>query len=279
MGIELSRRGVLAAGAATLAAPQLLVASPAGAQDAATATAALVYPRKVGELRADRDQRRLYRRDRPVFANIDEDDVSAARTAAFLDPAAPFRIGVTAHLVRGGDRTVLIDTGTADLFGPTLGRLAPALAALGVAPELVDAVLVTHMHPDHIGGLLAGGAPAFPNATLHVNETDLAFWTDEATAGNAPDQMKPFFDWSAEKARAYADRVIPFGADAEVLPGITSVALPGTRSGTAAFASPLATRRSSSSAYRRPTPRQSSSPTRRRPSSSTPTPPRRWRRA
>jgi glyoxylase-like metal-dependent hydrolase (beta-lactamase superfamily II) len=224
MGIEISRRSVLAGGAAMLAIPPILVAAPARAQGA---TAAVAYPRKVGDIEIVAISDGYLELPGALFVNISEQERAAAFSAAFLDPAVPARVGVTAHLVRAGGRTILIDTGTADLFGPTLGALPGTLAALGVAPADVDAVLLTHMHPDHLGGLLAGGAPAFPNATVHVSATDLAFWTDEATAARAPDDFKPFFARAVATAAAYGDRVIPFGADGEVLPGVASLALPG----------------------------------------------------
>ena len=235
MNIELSRRSVLAAGAAALAARRFLGASAARAQDAPAPAAPLVYPRKVGELEVVAISDGFVQPPGPLFVNISDEDLKAALATAFLDPAAPPQLGVTAHLVRGGGRTLLIDTGTADLFGPTVGRLPAGLAALGVAPESIEAVLLTHMHADHIGGLLAEDAPAFPNATVHVRESDLAFWTDEATAAKAPDDFKPFFARAMATAAVYGDRITPFGADGELLPGITTLALPGHTVGHTGF--------------------------------------------
>ena len=68
--------------------------------------------------------------------------------------------------------TVLVDTGAAACFGPTLGRIGDNLRAAGYAPEQVDAVLLTHLHGDHACGLAANGQMAFPNATVHVDKAD-----------------------------------------------------------------------------------------------------------
>ena len=77
-----------------------------------------------------------------------------------------------------GSKLVLIDTGAAGLFGPTLGNLQTNLKAAGYQPEQVDEIYLTHMHPDHVGGLIANGAIAFPNAKLRIDKADVDFWLD-----------------------------------------------------------------------------------------------------
>ena len=91
MGIEISRRGVLAGGAIAVTAPQVLVAPPARAQQAATAH--LVYPRKVGELEITAISDGHMEFPGSLFVNIEEDELTAALTAAFIDPAAPTSSG------------------------------------------------------------------------------------------------------------------------------------------------------------------------------------------
>lgn len=109
-------------------------------------------------------------------------------------------ISVNAYLINTGDRLILADTGAADLFGPTLGRLASNLLASGYRPEQVDAVILTHMHPDHVGGLLLEGRRAFPNATVYAEHKEADFWLAEAAHGlaRAPSGSRPS---SAPKSR------------------------------------------------------------------------------
>lgn len=238
MPTRLSRRSVLAAGGAALALSGIGIgagsAPLARAQEAAAPPAA-IYSRRLGDAEITAISDGFFELQKDLLLGM-PDEIDAALRDAYLDPAAPLVAGVTAHLLRLGDRTMLIDAGTADLFGPTLGRLPAALAALGVAPGEVDAVLVTHMHPDHIGGLLApDGTPAFPNATLHVSADDLAFWTDEAIAGRAPEGFRPFFARARTTALAYGERVTPFSGSGTVAPGIEARALPGHTVGHSGF--------------------------------------------
>ncbi|MFN4011286.1 MAG: MBL fold metallo-hydrolase [Pannonibacter sp.] len=149
------------------------------------------------------------------------------RAAAFATGPA-MRGPVNAFLLNTGDKLVLIDAGTSDKMGPTFGHLPKALAAAGVTPEQIDAVLITHMHPDHIYGVLTpGGLPMFPNAELLLPEADHAFWYDDAALNAAPEMMKGFFLGARQAADAYAKRQTRFKAGEEVLPGITALAMPG----------------------------------------------------
>lgn len=138
-------------------------------------------------------------------------------------------ISVNGWLVNTGAKLVLIDTGSGSAMGDNLGHLPANLAAAGYSADQVDAVIITHLHADHISGLVAGGAAAFRNATLHVSEPELAFWTNDALMAGAPDDAKPFFTMARAAVKPYADagRLMPYKADGEILPGLTAVTAPG----------------------------------------------------
>jgi glyoxylase-like metal-dependent hydrolase (beta-lactamase superfamily II) len=88
----------------------------------------------------------------------------------------PVDTSVNAYLINTGAKLVLVDAGAGTLFGPTVGKLASNLQAAGYRPEQVDEVYITHMHGDHVGGLMAGDKLAFPNATVRADRHDADFW-------------------------------------------------------------------------------------------------------
>ncbi len=105
----------------------------------------------------------------------------------------PIDASVNAFLIKLPGRTVLVDAGTGDLLGPKLAKQPDSLRASGVKPEDITDILVTHIHPDHTGGLTIGGKMVFPNATVRVNKRELDFWTDKATGENYPEPTKGFY--------------------------------------------------------------------------------------
>ena len=148
--------------------------------------------------------------DGKTFAlGVSTDEVGSVLRAAGA-PADPITLSVNALLVRTGHRLILIDTG----LGPRYhGQLLASLRVAGVSPGDVNEVLITHPHPDHIGGLLdAQGKPAFPNATIHM-------------AGAAWSWMQQ--EGAPAMAKAFASRVQTFEPGATIAPGIASVSLPG----------------------------------------------------
>lgn len=160
---------------------------------------------------------------------IGMDEVEAQRLLAdaFI-PADRLRAAVNAYVIHNGDQTILVDTGTRDALGPTLGRFPDNLAAAGVDPASINTVLITHMHPDHINGIVtAEGTAAFPNAELVIQETEWAYWTAEETLSNAPDDFKPFVQLAQAAVVPYEGRVRLIAVDGEVTPGISAMALPG----------------------------------------------------
>lgn len=122
-----------------------------------------------------------------------------------------------------GRQRVLVDTGAGDLK-PTSGRLRQNLRAAGVAPEDVDLVILTHGHPDHIAGNVAGDALAFPNARYVMGRDEWAFWTAEDALRTVP------ASWAAHARRhlpPIRDRVELIDREGEIVPGVGAVFAPG----------------------------------------------------
>ena len=142
---------------------------------------------------------------------------------------SPLETSVNAYLINTGAKLVLVDTGAAGLFGPTLGRLAENLKAAGYQPEQVDEIYITHMHPDHVGGLMAGDKMAFTNAIVRADQHDADFWLAQANLDKAPADAKGFFQGAMASLNPYvaAGRFKPFNGNTDLMPGIRAMAAPG----------------------------------------------------
>lgn len=136
--------------------------------------------------------------------------------------SAPLETSVTGYLVNTGGKLVLIDTGAGNLFGPTLGKLLANLKASGYQPEQIDEIYLTHLHPDHVGGLAANGQAAFPNAIVRADQHDTDFWLSQANLDKAPADSKGFFQGAMGSLSPYsaAKHLQPFSGAAELTPGI-----------------------------------------------------------
>lgn len=134
----------------------------------------------------------------------------------------PPETSVNAYLINTGSKLVLIDTGAGALFGPTLGRLQANLKAAGYTPEQVDEIYITHLHGDHVGGIVASGAAAFPNAVIRADKDDAAHWLSKEKLEAAPADQKGSFEGPMMALEPYikADRFKTFDAGSELVPGV-----------------------------------------------------------
>lgn len=148
--------------------------------------------------------------------------VGALLTANFL-PADRFVNGFTPTLVNTGKELVLFDTGLGEKARPALGNLSDQIRAAGYAPEQVDVVVITHMHPDHIGGVMAGGSPAFANARYVTGTREFEFWTKDAAAGPMAEMSKTITDMMTP----LAEKTTFLDDGGSVVSGITAMAAPG----------------------------------------------------
>lgn len=158
-----------------------------------------------------------------LLTNVKPATVEALLARSYLKP--PVETSVNGYLVNTGSKLVLIDAGAAGLFGPTLGRLLGNLKASGYQPEQVDEVYLTHMHPDHVGGLMADGKMAFPNAVVRAHTREGAYWLSPANLEAAPADGKGFFQGAMAALNPYvvAGRVKPFDGETELVPGVRAL--------------------------------------------------------
>jgi len=141
----------------------------------------------------------------------------------------PVESSVNAYLINTGSKLVLIDAGAGALFGPTLGKLAASLKASGYQPEQIDEIYITHMHADHVGGLVANNQIVFPNATVRADQREADYWLSKANMDSAPKDAKPFFEGAMASINPYvaAGKFKPFNGNTDLVPGIKAVAARG----------------------------------------------------
>lgn len=127
---------------------------------------------------------------------------------------AKVKVGANVFLVRQSDRIILIDGGAGagefvtGRFGD-LGRLPAALKDAGIAPADITDIVITHMHIDHSGGLIAGGVSAFENATIHIDQKEWGFWTDAGFADKFPQDLRPMVVEIQQIVKVIKDQVQP----------------------------------------------------------------------
>ena len=162
-----------------------------------------------------------------LLTGTTKEKVDAALGKVFL--ASPLQTSVNAFLVNTGTKLVLVDTGSGNLFGPTLGNLLANLKASGYEPGQVDEVYITHMHPDHVGGLATDGKLNFPNAIVRADKRDADYWLSAETLAKADEGSKGFIQGAQSMLGPYvqAGKFKPFDGDTELVPGVRAHAAYG----------------------------------------------------
>ncbi len=153
-------------------------------------------------------------------------NVEPARVVATLEeyglPTENVPTDVSQLVIEQGGVRTLVDTGTGQ------GELVSTMAALGMAPDSVDRVVISHFHGDHVGGVSMDGAPTFPSASVHFPAAELAF-LESAPAGNENVEA------ALAKLAPVRDRLQTYGNGDELMPGLTAVAAYGHTPGHHAF--------------------------------------------
>jgi len=168
----------------------------------------------------------------PTWApEASKEELEGMLRSAFL-PTERLSLGVNTLLLKTGGELVLVDTGAGNLFGPNLGKMAERLAVAGVQPAQVTAVVISHAHGDHFGGLLDGaGKPVFPNATYFASKTEVDYWTGpdpDMSKLRVPAENKKVFAANAKRyLEAIMARLTPVSAGQKILPGVEVLSAPG----------------------------------------------------
>jgi len=156
------------------------------------------------------------------LTNITPERVTAALTSAHLPP--PVETSFNAFLVNTGSKLVLIDSGAGAMYGPTLGKLVANLKASGYQPEQIDEIYITHMHLDHIGGLVANGKPVYANAVVRADKAEADYWLSQDNLDKAAEDAKGRFRNAQAAFGPYIaeGRFKPIDGAAELVPGVTA---------------------------------------------------------
>ncbi|MGR5945367.1 MBL fold metallo-hydrolase [Enterobacter sp. C4G1] len=167
-----------------------------------------------------------------LLSGIENADADAIQKSAGI--AEPGDIHINCYLIRGRGRVILVDAGAGPLHNAG-GQLNVNLAAIGVSPDDVDTVLLTHCHPDHIGGLQdPEKQPVFKHAEIMLHPLEAQHWQDDEKLSMANERAQRNFRLARQTLNAYAQKLRFFNGD-KIAGAILPVGLPGHTPGHTGF--------------------------------------------
>ena len=169
-------------------------------------TAAEIRPEAVRIARSEASQAEVFAlRDTEMTVKPSELllDITPEELARLV-PGDEVQLSVTVFLVKWNGQNILVDAGVGQAQG---GVMIESLALAGVKPEEVNAVLVSHLHFDHVGGLAHEGRAIFPNATIYLTKAELDTWTTEEGMAKLPDAQQPRAEMAGKALAPYLGRI------------------------------------------------------------------------
>jgi glyoxylase-like metal-dependent hydrolase (beta-lactamase superfamily II) len=159
-----------------------------------------------------------------LFANVPLEDIKDALREHNL-PLDYIRAPYTFLYVDTGEHRALVDMGAGDRLAPRTGHLPHSMGSAGIEPAQIDTVVITHAHPDHVGGALdEAGQPIYANALYHISQEEWSFWFSELSMVKAPER---FVKIARQNLGPIRDQVIQLEGESEIVPGIRVIPAPG----------------------------------------------------
>ncbi|GKX53313.1 MBL fold metallo-hydrolase [Budvicia aquatica] len=167
--------------------------------------------------------------DKKVIKGIDAKDAKVLLDKMFLDSTNGVQTAVNAYLINTGANLILVDSGAAKCFGPTLGGIQNNIRAAGYTLEQIDTVLLTHLHADHSCGINDQGKMVFPNAVVYAAKADADYWLSPEMAAKAPEGVKGLFQMAQDAVAPYqaAGRFKVYSPGDTLIAGVEVVPTPG----------------------------------------------------
>ena len=135
----------------------------------------------------------------------------------------PVHMSVNAFLLKMKGKYALVDAGSGNTMGPTLGRVPESLRAAGVTPEQIGTIFLTHLHPDHSNGLVDdAGQAVFPNAEVILHEQEARFWLDRDETSATDERIRRNIAKARVTTAPYRARMRTV-SDGEAVPGVSAV--------------------------------------------------------
>jgi glyoxylase-like metal-dependent hydrolase (beta-lactamase superfamily II) len=176
---------------------------------------------------------RIYASDAP------EAELQSVLRRAFL-ATDHLTLNLNTLLIETGGRRILLEAGAGATMGPNGGRIFQNLAAIGLGPEDIDTIVISHTHPDHVGNLRsADGGRAFPRATVFVPRADWDFFVrtePDLSYMPVPEEFRLRFAQNIKNSLAPVKNDVElYEAGGEIVPGLTTIVASGHTPGMATF--------------------------------------------